>query len=354
MMAFRRYTLTILFLFIYQYAGAQDKETVFITLKPQHNFYNLKHMHITAVIDDRTDTSIIGYVNTGFMQRRTPVSLSSGLSTIQAYISANTKQDMNTPGFEMHISQLELSQQSLGMKKQLDIQLLAEFYLHGEKLITVPINSYQQYNDNVLARAEQLLRQSIEHTLRQSDNLIAQNSNTILSSPKVNVVVEIDKPTDENDIIYSRNRPLTFDDFQGKPDKFMNAVALTYSANGLRASSQHLHSVTTLKVFVMPFFSKKGSWYKKDKSSLAVLKHEQMHFDITAINSCELINAIKAFSFSPDNYEQELRELQKKYVDKCTDMQNQYDEETHHGTLTTKQQQWEKRIADKLAEQNCF
>jgi hypothetical protein len=254
----------------------------------------------------------------------------------------------------MHISQLELSQQSSGMKKQLDIQLLAEFYLHGEKLITVPINSYQQFNDNALARAEQLLRQSIEHTLKQSDNLIARNSNTILNSPQINVEVEMDKPTNENDIIYSKGRPLSFDDFQGKPDKFMNSAAVTNSITSLRTVSQRMHSVTTLKVFIMPFFSKKGSWYKKDKSSPAVLKHEQAHFDITALNSCELINAVKAFPFSPDNYEQELRDLQKKYADKCTDMQHQYDEETHHGILTNKQHEWEKRIAEELAKQECF
>ncbi len=346
--------LTIL-LFTTTASNAQTSDTRIIKLK-QKAAYHPKAMHIVSVKDDREDTADIGYIRTGLGQKETHINLDNGLAAaVSQFIFNNFDQDVSTPEFEMHINNLEVSDKPIGLKKQVDMRLKISFYQHGNKITEFTASNYIQYMDDAGSRAEQLIRQGIEYCIKEIDNWAAQNSNTVLARPQINVIVTIANTSDDPDIIvYSKQRPLTFDDFRATPDDLSFAAAATYSGTGMSYTAERMNSKTTLKVTIMPTFSKDKSWYKKDKNSPRVLKHEQVHFDITAIKTCELVNSIRSFNFSADNYAKELQNLLKENEKQTGEMQQQYDKETNHGTILLKQQEWANMVAEKIAAQNCF
>lgn len=347
-------TLVVSLLFV-SVSKAQPGDIKTIKLK-QKASYQPKYMHIVSVKDDRDDTTGIGYLLTGLMQKETKVTLQNGLSaSVSQFIFNNFEQDLSTPEFEMHINSLEVTDKPIGLKKQVDMRLRISFYQRGNKITEFTGSNYIQYMDDAGSRAEQLIRQGIEHCIKEIDNWAWINSSALSAKPQINVIVTIAENSDDPDVIvYSKNRPLSFDDFRANPDDLSIAAAATYSGTGMSYTSEKLNSTITLKITITPTFSKDKSWYKKDHSSTGVLKHEQTHFDITAIKTCELVNTIKSYAFSMDNYAKELQNMLKENEKQTTGMQQQYDKETNHGTITLKQQEWEKSIAEKLAAQNCF
>src|SRR4029077_1801867 len=104
------------------------------------------------------------------------------------------------------------------------------------------------------------------------------------------VEVSVEQDLDDPDIIsYSTKRPLTLDDFQGKPVESGNAAAVTYSVVFLKYSSAHTASNETIvDVYVLANFNKIKSWCRKESWNKETLEHEQLHFDISAIKACEL------------------------------------------------------------------
>ena len=64
-----------------------------------------------------------------------------------------------------------------------------------------------------------------------------------------------------------------------------------------------------------------------------VLRHEQLHFDITEIKAQQLTEAIRSFSFTSEHFKEELNALHKQYQKEMEDMQQQYDLETQHSLI---------------------
>ncbi|WP_110476926.1 DUF922 domain-containing protein [Winogradskyella aurantia] len=143
----------------------------------------------------------------------------------------------------------------------------------------------------------------------------------------------------ETQIEWRADRKLTWDDFKGEPDleNFPNALALTNSGFGYESG---ISMFKQGEVFVQSVFYNNSSWVLPEGRNDYVLRHEQIHFDITEIYSRKLRKALADSKVTSDDmlrakviFDQIFQELQKR--------QDKYDRETKHGDKKHTQENWE-------------
>ena len=185
--------------------------------------------------------------------------------------------------------------------------------------------------------------------------LIFLSGQNLLAQQIVTATVAMELSSDEpNEIVYRKNTRLSLSDFQGTPEVKTNEVALAYSGVTIRYSGSVKKGQIMLNIKLYAVFDRSKSWCLAKAKNDWTLAHEQRHFDITAINACRLYRALKEFSFS-QNFEQEIKELQKKFQQLNEKEQDEYDEATHHGINKAAQEEWNQKIIKTLEEySDCF
>ena len=165
----------------------------------------------------------------------------------------------------------------------------------------------------------------------------------------------IDENTyDSANISYSPARPLTFDDFQGRPDEHGNAAAVTSSMLSVKYSTvRTMSNLSIVDVSVLANFSKRQSWFRSDSRRPEILAHEQRHFDLTAAIACELVDTIRHFTFTLDHYTHELHRLQRLKQIELEQLQDQFDLESKQGTEAVAEK-WNRIIHERLNRSNCY
>lgn len=158
----------------------------------------------------------------------------------------------------------------------------------------------------------------------------------------------------DNLILYRPGSPLKIRDFKGKPDEASPGVGATYSGILMEMEGQEEQGLLTVTVTLTIYFDRQRSWMKKEGRNARVLAHEQLHFDLTAIRACALARAITQEKYTAATIRQRLRALQQQYTQELGREQQDYDRETHHGTLDKAQEQWVQHTASELAAQDCW
>lgn len=175
------------------------------------------------------------------------------------------------------------------------------------------------------------------------------------SKDLVKISAEIGKDTDDPVfILYNLYRPLKIADFHGVQGGTDDNIAASYVGIGMKYSSESMNGQVTIKVSISANFDKTRSWCKEAGRDANTLAHEQIHFDISALKACELLEKIRKFSFSPANYEKELDRLQDQAQKEMEQVENDYDRETRHGTIATEQVKWRNDIKKQLETQACY
>ncbi len=154
---------------------------------------------------------------------------------------------------------------------------------------------------------------------------------------------------DEQDLIaWSENRPLSWNDFEDKPDKRSHFDALTSASFGF--SYEYL-SGKYYNFVIEVGFDKKQSWVKKENATDDLLKHEQGHFDINEIFArlCikELLNVRVR---NMDDFGKKVEKTFNKVGKEMRKFQDEYDRQTNHSKVKEKQLQWNEKI-EKLLKQ---
>lgn len=162
-----------------------------------------------------------------------------------------------------------------------------------------------------------------------------------------------DKIEEKGLILYSLNRELKISDFKGPPDRKSPGVAATYSGIKLSISSTTQGSKTDVELVLWCYFDPAKSWMKPEGKNNRILMHEQLHFDITAIQACQFIEEVRHFPFTK-NWRKEVGNLYQNHLDNISKMQNLYDKETYHGTIEGAQSQYEVSIKELIEKQACY
>jgi hypothetical protein len=165
----------------------------------------------------------------------------------------------------------------------------------------------------------------------------------------VHVFTENYKNAPRSDTIYyDFNRPLTWQDFQGKVPAAVPWGAMTASGFSFNSSLSDEGNNIDISVGVYTFFTKHDSWKKPEAHSLYHLEHEQHHFDITRLGAAKLEDEIKKAHFTGNNYRSLLNSIFDKVYNEEIAWQKQYDLETQNSKDSVKQLEWNKKISDEI------
>ncbi|MFI1743435.1 DUF922 domain-containing protein [Thalassobellus sediminis] len=159
--------------------------------------------------------------------------------------------------------------------------------------------------------------------------------------------------TYETGIEWSANRKLTWDDFKGEPDiiSFPNALAVTNSGFGYEPGSLNLFKKG--KLFVRNVFYNNGSWVLPKGRTDYVLRHEQIHFDITEIYTRKLRKALIDANITATDSNRALA-IFESIKNEWQKRQEDYDYKTKHGLKKETQEEWEAIVILELARYDLY
>lgn len=155
---------------------------------------------------------------------------------------------------------------------------------------------------------------------------------------------------DKGDMIeWDVNRPLTWDDFTKRAGADEIYRAFTYSGINFEVKG----AVRDVKIIVTPYFDSERSWVHPNHMTGLLLKHEQGHFDLTALAAAEMDEKMEPYRTTlADFVEQEtMGRVQRIYdslYDALSALQLRYDAETVHGTDVDEQARWNDYISEEL------
>ncbi|WP_413666829.1 hypothetical protein ACEN9X_20135 [Mucilaginibacter sp. Mucisp86] len=144
-------------------------------------------------------------------------------------------------------------------------------------------------------------------------------------------------------IYYSAKRPLTWNDFQDKA-RGGKYVAEVMPGFGYTEQVEVSKAIVVVRISMKVFLPKSAAWVKPEGRTAFALNHEQRHFDIVKVVARHFKQALIAMKLPVDNYD---GYINVQYLDSYREMnllQEQYDNETNHGTNQYYQQEWNTKI----------
>ena len=161
------------------------------------------------------------------------------------------------------------------------------------------------------------------------------------------------RPAPAPPIPWSATRRLTMADFQGHPGPSDRLAALTSADIKANAACRDFVFSATVAVT----FDPNTSWFQNPKTaSEALLRHEQLHFDITEAYARLMRQKLVAFAAKANcnKLQPAFNNVTKAVYAAWNNEQNRYDQETGHGLNAVRQAYWEKQTQLKLEQLKAF
>lgn len=173
----------------------------------------------------------------------------------------------------------------------------------------------------------------------------------IFALPIIIFIFSCFKTDKSNDfLLWQDNRPLTWEDFKGKPEKRFAAASTSYD---ILKDIEKKQAGTTVKIRAVFFHY--SSWKKKEWINESVLIHEQKHFDIVELYARKLRKLISEIKYtSQQDLETKIDSLYKLNDKAMDEYQDLYDEETDGSMNGDKQREWNKKIIDEIKKLDNF
>lgn len=148
---------------------------------------------------------------------------------------------------------------------------------------------------------------------------------------------------DEETITWKSGVKLSWSNFKGEPTNTraaaVTASGLTYNFSTLRKNDD----VVEVNFEVKSYFYPKESWYRPEVSDAIILKHEQLHFDITELFARKFLERLNKTTFT-NNAKEEVKAIYKQINTALNEYQNLYDSETNFSRNREQQQAWEVKL----------
>ncbi len=157
------------------------------------------------------------------------------------------------------------------------------------------------------------------------------------------------KPT--IDTVYYQQRKVTWADFNGPVRNNHQYGAAIFTSFGFDSKLTVENNVITAEITPKVYTDKNMSWAKPEIKTSYALSHEQLHFDICYLNTLRFLEKIK--TFKEPTRDDLISRIQYEYLEfyrTTHKMQTQYDEETNHSLVKTKQKEWEDKIRSAIKE----
>ncbi|WP_210465070.1 DUF922 domain-containing protein [Rufibacter roseolus] len=137
------------------------------------------------------------------------------------------------------------------------------------------------------------------------------------------------------DIPWTVQKRLTWDDFAGSPAPTNQHHALTSTNMEMKVKCEN----NQLKFKVEAVFNPKESW-TRNKTSVMLLAHEQLHFDLTELHARQLRKRLKELPNACNRGAADLNRYASEAFEKWHKEQDLYDRESRHGLDKDQQLEW--------------
>jgi hypothetical protein len=152
---------------------------------------------------------------------------------------------------------------------------------------------------------------------------------------------------------------LKWSDFkeEKKEGKYRNKLGKTNWSMSLSfGDTTGLTALKKINIKIVALFNPHHSWIKEEKltlSSLKVLLHEQIHFDLVELYARKLREKISTTVFTKDNYKKRIKKMRKKMLRKLRSVQEDYDLAVKGGNDETLRK-WQIKSLDGIAALSNF
>lgn len=155
----------------------------------------------------------------------------------------------------------------------------------------------------------------------------------------------------DNKILWNKDSPLVWEDFQGIPKKSSPHTAMVETGIEISTSFEN----TILTITIGAYCTKNKSWVKKEGiGNSLLLEHEQLHFDISELFARKLRQEVYAEKLTIKNAEKKLDKIYADITSQLNKYQDLYDKQTNHHINQTQQKVWNNKIAQELADLENF
>jgi hypothetical protein len=153
-----------------------------------------------------------------------------------------------------------------------------------------------------------------------------------------------------NTVYFSKSQKLKWSDFKAIPATNARSVAATSAGFGYVAGMRRTNTIQEINISVYCYFDRKTSWVLANSKTDNILKHEQLHFDISYVAALWFIEQLNKTSFTNKNYKTVLPALYQQGLKYLNDLQDDYDYESHHGLNAEEQKKWEEKVRNLIDE----
>lgn len=150
-------------------------------------------------------------------------------------------------------------------------------------------------------------------------------------------------------ILWNDTLKLAWKDFKAVAVPNASEAAMTASSMEFSYNTKNTQLFWQVKVKFFPALS----WFDKKRQSDYILKHEQLHFNITELYA-RLLRKQLSENVSSASDIQKLRKINKSILQDWQKEQNRYDAETNHSINEVKQAEWNLNIQKRLDSLRVF
>ena len=155
---------------------------------------------------------------------------------------------------------------------------------------------------------------------------------------------------EEETILWQESVVLHWSDFKEIPPKSDRIAAITASGISYQFSAiENRSGAVTIDFEVNTFFYPNKSWYKPKICDRDILRHEQLHFDISELFARKMRKRLSKKHFTK-RVKSEVNTIYKSILKELNDFQNLYDSETNFSRNKEKQLLWNRKIQEALKE----
>ena len=152
-------------------------------------------------------------------------------------------------------------------------------------------------------------------------------------------------------LVWSADRPLTWVDFKARSMATERLQALTSCNIDVQVACKDFVFSSTVKTVFLP----QDSWVQNaGKASVTLLRHEQLHFDLTEVHARLLRQKLSTVKLDCQHLNPAFNTLTKNYFSAWQREEGRYDQETNHGLNAEKQKFWETQVRQRLALLEAF
>lgn len=149
-------------------------------------------------------------------------------------------------------------------------------------------------------------------------------------------------------IQWSETKKLSWTDFKGSAETDSDAAAVTASGITFSYAVRKTDDrITDFEAQVEAHFYPKSSWFIKDRCNDHILAHEQLHFDITELHVRMFRYRLERLEVS-QSIKAQLDALHKAINRELSEMQYQYDTQSHNSINKEEQAKWSAYVSENL------